>query len=104
MVALGAFLTPTPERGNAAILRQWGGMNDAQRLAQALNPLTKNPQFSYVKARAAARQDPAVDTGGTKQLNGDFNPDVDGCESFAMRDGSVCEWKPGQYRYVARNP
>ncbi len=78
-------------------------MNDAQRLAVALNPLTKKPQFSYQKARAAARQDPAVDVEGTKRLNDEFNADVDGCESFAMRDGSVCEWKPGQYRYVARN-
>lgn len=77
-------------------------MTDAQRLAKALNTLTKNPQFSYVKARAAARQEPAVDWDATKRLNEDFNPDVDGCESFAMRDASVCEWQPGQYRYVAR--
>lgn len=78
-------------------------MTDAQRLAQALNPLTKSPQFSYVKARAAARQDAAVDPAATKLLNEDFNAEVDGCESFAMRDGSVCQWMPGQYRYVARN-
>ena len=77
-------------------------MIDAQRLAKNLNTLTKNPQFSYVKARAAARQEPAVDWDATKRLNEDFNPDVDGCESFVMRDASVCEWQPGQYRYVAR--
>jgi len=77
-------------------------MTDAQRLAKNLNTLTKNPQFSYVKARAAARQEPAVDWDATKRLNEDFNPDVDGCESFAMRDKSTCEWQPGQYRYVAR--
>ena len=77
-------------------------MTDAQRLAKTLNTLTKNPQFSYVKARAAARQEAAVDWDATKQLNADFNPDVDGCESFAMRDASVCEWQPGQYRYAAR--
>jgi hypothetical protein len=77
-------------------------MNDAQRLAKALNALTKNPQFSYTKARAAARQEPAVDWDATKAMNSDFNPDVDGCESFVMRDRSVCEWQPGQYRYAAR--
>lgn len=77
-------------------------MTDAQRLAKALNALTKNPQFSYVKARAAARGEPAVDWDATKRLNGEFNPEVDGCESFVMRDRSVCEWQPGQYRYVAK--
>lgn len=76
-------------------------MTDAQRLANALNPLTKSPQFSYSKARAAARQESAVDWPATKARNEDFNPDVDGCESFVMRDGSVCEWLPGQYRYAA---
>lgn len=77
-------------------------MTDAQRLAKALNALTKNPQFSYTKARAAARQEPAVDWTATKSLNEDFNPEVDGCESFAMRDGSVCRWQPGQFGYAAR--
>lgn len=79
-------------------------MNDAQRLAAALNPLTKSTQFSYVKARAAARGEPAVDWPATKAYNGEFNPDVDGCESFVMRDGSVCEWLAGQYRYRAKAP
>lgn len=78
-------------------------MNDAQKLANALNPLTKSSQFSYVKARAAARQEAAVDWPATKLLNEDFNADVDGCESFVMRDGSVCEWVPGQYRYRAKS-
>ena len=77
-------------------------MTDAQRLAKALNALTKNPQFSYMKARATARAESEVDWSATKSLNADFNPDVDGCESFAMKDGSVCEWQPGQYRYAAR--
>lgn len=77
-------------------------MTDAQRFAKALNDLTKLPQFSYVKARAAARGEPAVDWPATKALNDDFNAEVDGCESFAMRDGSVCEWKPGQFKYAAR--
>ena len=77
-------------------------MSDAQRLATALNALVKGPQFSNMKARAAARQEPAVDWPATKALNADFNPDVDGCETFVMRDASVCEWQPGQYRYVAR--
>jgi len=77
-------------------------MTDAQRLAQALNALTKNPQFSYTKARAAARQEAAVDWDATKRLNEDFNPEVDGCESFVMRDKTVCAWQPGQYRYAAK--
>ncbi len=77
-------------------------MTDAQRLAAALNPLAKMAQFSYKKARAAARQDERVDWVATKSLNADFNPDVDGCESFAMRDGSVCEWVPGRFAYAAR--
>jgi hypothetical protein len=79
-------------------------MNDAQRLAVALNVLTKDTQFSYIKARAAARKDPNVDWLATKATNADFNPDVDGCESFVMRDGSRCEWISGQRRYVAKAP
>jgi len=58
---------------------------------------TKSPQFSYVKARAAARNDENVDWPRTKFMNESFNAEVDGCESFVMRDGSVCEWKPGAY-------
>lgn len=79
-------------------------MNDAQSLAVALNVLTKDTQFSYVKARAAARKDQHVDWPATKLFNADFNPDVDGCESFVMRDGSRCEWISGQRRYVAQGP
>ena len=78
-------------------------MSQAQTLVKALNALAKGPQFSYTKARAAARQEPAVDWAATKALNGDFNPEVDGCESFVMRDGSVCEWLPGSFGYAARN-
>ena len=77
-------------------------MKQAQSLANALNVLTKAPQFSYVKARAAARQDANVDWAATKAQNGDFNPEVDGCETFVMRDGSVCEWNPAAFRYAAR--
>jgi hypothetical protein len=77
-------------------------MKQAQELAKALNVLAKSPQFSYTKARAAARTDGNVDWPRTKALNEDFNADVDGCESFVMRDGSVCEWIPGRYIYVAR--
>ncbi len=77
-------------------------MSHAQALARALNLIAKAPQFSYVKARAAARQDANVDKARTKALNADFNPDVDGCESFAMRDGSVCEWVSAKHAYVAR--
>lgn len=77
-------------------------MNDAQRLAGALNVLAKNPQFSYTKARATARVDDRVDVAASKLRNEDFNPDVDGCESFVMRDGSLCEWQPGRQSYVAK--
>ena len=77
-------------------------MTQAQTLARALNALTKSPQFNYSKARAAARQDGNVDWQRTKALNDGFNPEVDGCESFVMRDGSLCEWMPGTYNYVAQ--
>jgi hypothetical protein len=76
-------------------------MDDAKRLAAALNALVKSPQFSNSKARAAARQEPAVNWPATKALNGDFNSEVDGFESFAMNDGSVCEWMPGHFKYGA---
>jgi hypothetical protein len=67
-------------------------MTMAQTLAKALNPQAKNPQFNYSKARAAARKDGNVDWDATKKRNDDFNPEVDGCETFVMTDGSVCEW------------
>jgi hypothetical protein len=74
-------------------------MTDAQRLAGALNAMVKDPQFSYVKARAAARTDGHVNWPATKAHNEDFNADVDGCESFVMNDGSTCEWLSGQVKY-----
>jgi hypothetical protein len=77
-------------------------MKQAQTLARALNAIAKSPQFSYTKARAAARQDGNVDWPRTKARNADFNAEVDGCESFVMTDGSVCEWVPGSFTYVAR--
>jgi hypothetical protein len=77
-------------------------MDDAKRLAAALNALIKSPQFSNVKARAAARQDPCVNWPATKLQNADFNPEVDGFETFIMNDGSACAWMPGQFRYVAQ--
>lgn len=77
-------------------------MDDAKRLASALNALTKSSQFSNGKARDAARQDPEVNWPATKLHNGDFNPEVDGCESFVMNDGSICAWIPGQFRYAAQ--
>jgi hypothetical protein len=77
-------------------------MDDAKRLAAALNVLAKERHFSNSKARGAARQDPAVNWPATNQLNADFNPEVDGLESFAMNDGSVCAWQPGQFRYIAQ--
>jgi hypothetical protein len=77
-------------------------VNDAQKLANALNALAKSPQFSYKTARATARKDERVDANATKAHNEDFNPDVDGCESFVMKDGSVCEWMPSRSSYAAR--
>jgi hypothetical protein len=77
-------------------------MDDAQRLAAALNAIVKDRQFSNSKARGPARQDPGVNWPATKKLNEDFNPEVDGFESFAMNDGSVCAWKSGQFRYQAQ--
>jgi hypothetical protein len=77
-------------------------VDDAKRLAITLNVLVKERQFSNSKARGAARQDPAVNWPATKLLNADFNPEVDGLESFAMNDGSICAWQPGQFRYTAQ--
>jgi hypothetical protein len=71
-------------------------------LTQSLNAIAKSPQFSYVKARAAARADGNVDWPATKALNEDFNPDVDGCETFVMRDGSRSEWQPARRAYIAK--
>ncbi len=78
------------------------GKMQAQALARALNTIAKSSQFSYIKARAAARQDSNVDWPRTKLMNEGFNPEVDGCESFVMRDGSVCEWRPGAFTYGVR--
>ncbi|MBV9402674.1 MAG: hypothetical protein JO018_02990 [Candidatus Eremiobacteraeota bacterium] len=78
-------------------------MTQAQQLAGALNALASGPQFSYVQARATARKDGNVDPIATKARNGDFNPEVDGCETFVMNDGSVCEWLPARQRYVAKH-
>jgi len=78
-------------------------VTQAQALVRALNALAKSPQFSYVKARAAARTDGNVDWSATKARNEGFNPEVDGCETLVMRDGSVCEWLPGSFAYAARH-
>ena len=77
-------------------------MTQAQKLARELNTLATSSQFSNSKARAAARGDADVDWPRTKARNEDFNAEDDGCESFVMRDGSLCEWVSGTYRYVAR--
>ena len=77
-------------------------MSAAQALVRALNVAAKSSQFSYSKARATARSDANVDWAKTKAHNGDFNPDVDGCESFVMNDGSIAEWTLGKQQYVAR--
>jgi hypothetical protein len=77
-------------------------MTLAQTLAKALNPLAKSPQFNYSKARAGARKDGNVDWDATKKRNDDFNPDVDGCETFVMTDGSVCEWSTPASQYIPK--
>lgn len=77
-------------------------MTQAQTLVRALNILAKAPQFSHSKARAAARKDGNVDLAKTKERNEGFNPDVDGCETFVMTDGSACVWVSAQNAYVAR--
>jgi hypothetical protein len=77
-------------------------MTQAQTLVRALNALGRTSPLSNGKARATARQDANVDWPRTKQRNADFNAEVDGCESFVMRDGSVCAWIPGRFTYVAQ--
>ncbi len=77
-------------------------MTQAQTLVRALNALAKSPQFNYSKARAAARTDGNVDWAATKGRNDGFNAEVDGCETFVMRDGSVCEWHSPSNSYLAK--
>jgi hypothetical protein len=77
-------------------------MTQAQTLVKALNALAKSSQFNYSKARAAARKDGNVDWSKTKARNEDFNPEVDGCESFVMLDGSVADWSSASFSYAAR--
>ena len=77
-------------------------MAQAPVLAKALNTLTKSAQLNYSKARAAARTDGNVDWAKTKAYNDDFNPEVDGCESFVMNDGSVCAWIAARQSFAAR--
>ena len=77
-------------------------MTHAQSLVKSLNMLAKAPQFSHSRARAAARKDGNVDWIRTKDRNDGFNPEVDGCETFVMNDGSVCVWGSAQFTYVAR--
>jgi hypothetical protein len=74
----------------------------AQVLARALNVQAKSPQFNYSKARAGARADGNVDWPATKGRNDGFNPEVDGCESFVMKDGSLCEWSSPSNAYLPR--
>ena len=78
-------------------------MAQAQALTKTLNLNAKSPQFSYTKARATARADANVDWNRTKAFNADFNPEVDGCETFVMRDGSACVWMAASQTYVARS-
>jgi hypothetical protein len=77
-------------------------MTQAQSLARALNAHAKSPQFNYSKARASARQDGNVDWTATKGRNEDFNAEVDGCETFVMNDGSLCEWSSVSFTYTPK--
>ena len=74
----------------------------AQPLVKLLNAQAKAAQFNYSKARATARADKNVDWNATKARNDDFNPEVDGCESFVMTDASVAAWLPASQNYVAK--
>jgi hypothetical protein len=74
----------------------------AQTLARALNIHAKSPQFNYSKARAGARTDGNVNWAVTKLRNDGFNPEVDGCETFVMNDGSVCEWSSPSNSYTPK--
>ena len=77
-------------------------MTQAQGLAKALNATSKSPQFNYSKARAGARADGNVNWAQTKEFNGDFNPEVDGCETFVMNDGSLCIWSTPSSSYIPK--
>jgi hypothetical protein len=77
-------------------------MTQAQTLAKALNTTAKSAQFNYSKARATARQDGNVDWSATKARNDDFNAEVDGCETFVMNDGSVCQWSSPSSSYIPK--
>ena len=78
-------------------------MSDAQRLVNALNRVARSPGFSNRQARATARLDDRFDAMATKARNADFNAEVDGCESFVMKDGSVCEWLSARQVFLARS-
>jgi len=77
-------------------------MAQAHELAKALNAVAKSANFTYVQARATARKHGGVNWPVTKTENGDFNPEVDGFETFVMEDGSRCAWVPGQGKYQGR--
>ena len=77
-------------------------MTHAQTLVAALNAVAKKPQFDHSKARATARKDASVDWDKTKAANEDFNPEVDGCPTFVMIDGSSCTWNAGRGSYGAK--
>jgi hypothetical protein len=76
----------------------------AAALVSALNAIAKKPQFDHTKARATARKDANVDWDRTKSENADFNPEVDGCPTFIMNDGSTCAWVAGRAQYKAQAP
>jgi hypothetical protein len=78
-------------------------VTQAQTLVAALNAIAKRPQFDHTKARATARKDANVDWNKTKAENEDFNPEVDGCPTFVMLDGSACAWNPGRAQYAAKS-
>ncbi|TAM75402.1 hypothetical protein EPN44_08050 [bacterium] len=77
-------------------------MAQAHDLANALNAVARSASFSNTQARATARKHGHVDWPATKAENQDFNPEVDGFETFVMEDGSRCAWVPGQGKYAGR--
>ncbi|MDE2570960.1 MAG: hypothetical protein KGM44_00365 [bacterium] len=77
-------------------------MAQAHELANALNAVARSASFNNTQARATARKHGKVNWPLTKAENADFNPEVDGFETFVMEDGSRCAWVAGQGRYAGR--
>lgn len=77
-------------------------MAQAHGLANALNAVARSASFTNTQARATARKHGGVNWAATKRENADFNPEVDGFETFVLEDGSRCMWQPGAAKYAGR--